>query len=974
MKLDRGFLRSRVARRVLAWFMLSAFVPVLALVALSSQELKAMLDAQSREQIAEATSAYGHEVYDRLLAADAALHTWAWSAIDRGSFSRANARETGFARLIVVGADGTREAFLGTDVGPLPHVDGAAEAHLAGGASYLAAAVDGAGAGHIFMLRKMAARPGALLVAELDQTALWGDPDSYPYLTRFCASVGSPVFILHCTSPRDRAALQEIQVEAGNGPDRSPRLLRWQDDGGAMLGYAKDFFLLPRFGVPSWTFVAIQPEARGLEPARRFKAVFGLVAVLALLIVALLSVTSIRRTLVPLERLINGTRRIARREFSSPVEVIAQDEFGELATSMNSMARQLERQFNMFGALAEVDRLILTALEVDRVIETVLHSLTVIVEADVAGITLIEAKDGLFHTRSWCNNAASHSGVEHGLLEPEFVEILRQRSGGLEVTDEPGRGTAVLRRLREGGATHFFVFPVTWQKAVCAILIAGWRGAGKVDEDVVARMRALGDRISVALSAASREEQLYRQAHYDALSELPNRWLFKDRLKQELARARWKDHRLAVLFIDLDRFKTVNDTQGHEAGDEVLRLAAARLRGALRASDTVARFGGDEFAVILPGLPSPSHAANIAENLLQALSKPYPGRLQEHYLGASIGIAIAPDDGDTVELLLRNADMAMYRAKDEGRGRFVFFESRMTVETVKRLSLERDLRRAIAGSELLLHYQPQMRTADGAIVGAEALVRWNHPELGLLLPDRFIGLAEETGLIEALGEWVLLEGARQHRVWRGAGLAPRLAVNVAGRQFRNPRFVDTVKHALKDSGMPAHALELELTENVLISDTDAAVHTMQELARLGVRIAIDDFGTGYSSMAYLKHLPGDVLKIDRSFVKDIESDADAAEIARAIIVMGHMLRRQIVAEGVETASQLAVLREWGCDQIQGYWLSRPLEAAAFVRWMHAYPRRRAEREVADVASVDAEVADEAKEDAEVADGANEGVI
>ena len=949
LKLQGTFLRSRVARRIFTLFMLAAFLPVLVLLALSGQQVREVLDAQARAQLLQAASSYANQVYDQLLASDAALQTIArgWTGSGPPPALSDLAGRAGLRSVELVRADGGRRAYLGSGVGALPAGNGPGWDRLAQNRSFLYEARTASDGVRLLLLRSLPAHPRAVLAAELNPAFLWGDPESYPYLTRFCVRAGASA-LLNCTSEQDRAAILRLAQQAGSAPDsrRGGPILRWESEGGASLAASKDLFLLPQFGASTWTFLAIAPETRALAPVRAFAAIFLLTALLALSVVALFSVTSIRRTLVPLERLIEGTRRIARHDFSSPVTVAAEDEFGELARSMNGMALRLGRQFKALSTLSEIDRLILTALDVERVVDTLLQSVSGIVELDAASLALLEpGPAGTLRTRTWIGGGVALLDSEHSLLPAGSLERIAGHPGGLVLNSNEAAEMPFLAGQRAGGASSFLVLPVLWQDRPCAIFALGWRNPVELDEELIGRLRSLGDRIGVALSAAAREEQLLRQAHFDELSGLPNRWLFKDRLAQELARALRDQHLLAVLFIDLDRFKTVNDTRGHEAGDDVLREAAARLHGVLRDSDTAARLGGDEFAVILPGLTSPEQAAPIATKLLDALAQPFDRSRHAHYLSASIGIALYPADGDSVEALLRNADTAMYRAKDAGRGRFVFFETRMNVEAVRRLSLERDLRRALERGEFALYYQPQISLKDGSVAGAEALVRWNDPEQGLILPGRFIQLAEETGIIDVLGEWILQAAAAQYAAWRADGIVlPRLAVNVAGRQFRQKGFVATVQAALEQAGMDPAALELELTEGMLIGDADTALRTMVELSALGVRIAIDDFGTGYSSMAYLKRLPAQVVKIERAFIHGIESDPDAAQITRAIIAMSHMLRRQIVAEGVETAAQVALLRAWHCDQIQGFHISQPLAPADFSRWVRA--RRSATAAVA----------------------------
>ncbi len=425
------------------------------------------------------------------------------------------------------------------------------------------------------------------------------------------------------------------------------------------------------------------------------------------------------------------------------------------------------------------------------------------------------------------------------------------------------------------------------------------------------------------------EETLLHQVSHDGLTGLPNRALILDRLQQAIAHTRRSGRLLAVAYLDLDRFKDVNDTLGHGAGDALLCEAAARIGAALREDDTIGRQGGDEFILLLPDLVQLGDAIVVAEKILAALAQPFAMNGREIYVTASIGLSICPLDADDAETLLRHADVAMYRAKEEGRNTFRFYVPEMDAQMHTRIEIEHDLRLALKRRELVLHYQPRVSLASGAVLGFEALVRWNHPRDGLLGPDRFIGVAEATGLITPLGDWVLEEACRRTRQWQTQGLPEiRVAVNLSARQFRDPGLVERVQRVIADTGLdPAH-LELEITESTVMQDSEAAAGTLRALKALGITLSVDDFGTGYSSLSYLKLFPIDALKIDRSFVRDIVTDPGDASIVRAIVNLSHSLGLSVVAEGVEDAEQAAFLRDAGCDEVQGYWFSRPLAEAS----------------------------------------------
>jgi diguanylate cyclase (GGDEF)-like protein/PAS domain S-box-containing protein len=420
-------------------------------------------------------------------------------------------------------------------------------------------------------------------------------------------------------------------------------------------------------------------------------------------------------------------------------------------------------------------------------------------------------------------------------------------------------------------------------------------------------------------------ERIHRLAHYDATTELPNRVLLQDRLLHAINQAARGSGKLALLFLDLDGFKLINDTYGHSAGDEVLRLVGMRLMSRLRKADIVARIGGDEFAVVLSDLVQGSDVQSICDQLLQEITEPYEIGGQENSVTTSIGIALFPDDGTDVQTLLKHADAAMYQAKESGKNRYAYYEPEMNRKAEERLQLTRQLRGALEREELSLCYQPQFDLASGRVVGVEALTRWRDESGSMVPPTRFIPVAEDSGLIIALGHWVLHEACRQAQQWREQGLEfGRLSVNISGRQFQDEGLQEVVASALYASGLPADRLELEITESWVMEGPFLAEQQMRLLNDMGVNLVIDDFGVAYSSMAYLKRFPVQKLKIDRSFIRDIPADEDDAAIVSAIIAMGHSLGLRVVAEGVETADQSAFLRNTGCDEVQGFLFGRPV--------------------------------------------------
>ena len=421
------------------------------------------------------------------------------------------------------------------------------------------------------------------------------------------------------------------------------------------------------------------------------------------------------------------------------------------------------------------------------------------------------------------------------------------------------------------------------------------------------------------------EDQLNYLAYYDNLTGLPNRRLFIDRLQQAMKEANRNEKLVAVLFVDLDRFKKINDSMGHETGDILLKEAAQRLRNCVRESDTVARLGGDEFTLVLSSILHVDNAINVAEHILENFSSPFHIKNLDLFISASIGITLYPLDDNSADDLLRDADTAMYHAKENGRNNFQFYNNEMTARVEERLKLERELREALARNEFILFYQPQVDTENGTVVGMEALIRWQHPQQGLIEPDHFISVAEETGLIIPIGKWVLQEACKQTQLLHTSGVPPiHVSVNLSARQLEDPGLVQMVDQVLKETGFEPALLDLEITEGMLMSDMDRVIQTLEELSALGVTISVDDFGTGHSSLAYIKRFPISTLKIDRSFIRDTPENKDDMSITIAIINMAYALGLKTVAEGVKTKEQFDFLKQYKCNMIQGYYFSKPI--------------------------------------------------
>jgi len=620
----------------------------------------------------------------------------------------------------------------------------------------------------------------------------------------------------------------------------------------------------------------------------------GLFAALgAVLLAATFSALFSRRLSAPLTEMSLAARKFADGHLDYVIPLVSRDEIGELAGSLNRMARQLWKNARLLSKAQEMSGV--GGWEFDALSDRFEWSSQV---GHIFGL----AQEALPATRSMLA-ARVHSDDRIPVLGLFIADYAQNPNFRLE-----------FRLLRHDGELRML-------QAM---------GEATVDEDG-RLLRMIGTFQDVTERKRS-EERLRFLANFDPLTGLPNRSLFKDRLSQALVHADRNRAQVGLLFIDLDRFKVINDTLGHSFGDAVLKQVALRLGQAVREIDTVARLGGDEFTILLDNLHSADDAAMVANKVIEVLAPAICLGPHELYVTASIGITMYPADADQVATLLRNADTAMYRAKDEGKNTYRFFTHEMDERIHARLLLESALRNALRKEEFALFYQPQIDVHSGDIVGFEALLRWRRDNGTLVSPVEFIPVLEETGLIVQVGAWVIFEACRWLADWRSVhGSAATVAVNISPRQFREADLPDLVAQALHATGLPASALELEITESSLI-DAPATLGTMEALRRMGIDLAIDDFGTGYSSLSYLKRFPINKLKIDQSFVRDITEDEDAAAIVSAIIALAHILQLQVVAEGVEKIEELGYLRRHGCNYVQGYLVSRPLDENALADW------------------------------------------
>ena len=905
----------RITRRMVALFVACALVPVTATLVIAYGAVHDLLVAQRIGFLRYEAAAYGTSLVERLNIADAMARSVAPQLAGGRDASRLRGLEGYFRSGAIVDAAGTWPLF--GNPGALP---GAADLRdlaprvTSSGSLILIAEAAAPQPGVWLALRVPSAAGSRSLALELNPDFLWSK-DELPYLTEVCIlSVERQP--LNCSRP-----LAPVTHEAlASGVTGSMGDFAWNDGDERYLSGYREVFLRARFGAEPWVVVATQPEAYAMAPVHSLLWLIVPLVLVGLLIAALLGLVQVRRALAPLMPLVEATARVARRDFSARVPVARDDEFGALAGAFNTMSERLGRQFSAMQAHAEINAVILSSMDLAHVAAIVLKRIGELARAE----------------RYWLL-------LPHGASTGRFTvfragdEVLAERPTLTLAAPEGERllaGTNGVTALGGLAEPHLFALPIALGGQLAGALALAYDAPARPDDEELALLRHLADRVAVALATARRDEELYHRANYDSLTGLPNRLLGTDALSRAVAAAQRNHALLAVLFVDLDGFAAVNDSAGHAAGDRLLVETAGRLRACVRHADVVARLGGDEFALVLTEVQKPGDAALVARNTIDKLSEPYLLPDGPVFVSASIGIAVYPNDGTSAEELLQHADLAMYKAKQGGRRQFAFFKASMNEEVRRRAELASELRAALEGGQFELYYQPQLDLRTGRIVGAEALIRWNHPARGVVAPAHFIPFAESSGLIDEMGCWALGAASAQFVAWQRDGVdLEHISVNVSASQLQKPGFAQVVAEALRRAEMSITALRLELTESAVLESTGAAAANLAALMEVGATLELDDFGTGYSSLAYLARLPVAAVKLDRAFIRTIHTSPGTQAVVKAAIDMVHALGKTVVAEGVDHDGQLSVLARLGCDMMQGYLLSEALPAAEFSRFI-----------------------------------------
>ena len=934
----RTVLSSRMGRRIAITVGLCTALPVLLFALLVALQNEASTRARAAQRLKAVSHGYALTLASRLGAAETMVEALSAADAGDGAALREHAIDSSAFKSVVLVE---RAAFVdardasATDATPLQPSPTQLAALDAGETVLLPASFPGRRLPAIFLSREV--HSGAqtrLAYFELAPDWIWRDLQN-PQADVSIAIVDAQARMLESLTslPPELTAMFARQIDQEGERIERNRPLSWEAEHLEWQGSLTQVPLVNEritAAVP-WAVVAFYREP-GLVVSWPLLRADVPPALLFALLAACAAALYLTLRYLPALRAVQGALATLPERRFEPLAARGSDETAGLIDTFNRSAMSLEEQLRALETLGEIDRLLLGSAGLEQVLDAILSRVQAVTRCHSVGIALRDG-DAPGRGRVYLATAGLNDlPVARVALDDDMLTTLATESGGLTITRCEEQRHSFLKPLKDTGSEFFWVWPVVVAERVEAILAVGYREPPLTDPQIARSGGEFAARLAAALSKSARDERLYRQAHYDPLTALPNRLLFRDRLSQELAGAASGASSGALLYIDLDHFKRVNDSVGHSAGDQLLTVVAQRLRAAVKEGDTVARLGGDEFTVILRNVADDQSAHAIAERIVESLQLPVSIAGRDHQICASIGITLYPQDGGGIEELVRNADTAMYRAKELGRGRTMFFEPSMTAAALQ--PTDSGLHRALRRREFSLFYQPQFAVADGALAGVEALLRWQTPRDGVRQPGEFVPAAEESGLIVDIGGWVLDAACAQLSAWRDKGMAPpRLALNVARQQLQHAEFPKSVRRALEKYGLPGELLELEFTESVL--GDEAAGAALTRLAQSGVRLALDGFGSGYASLGYLREYPISVVKIDRHYLADVPHNPAAATLIETIIVMAHALGRRVVAEGIETIEQLDFLRERRCDVAQGFYLARPLAVAAMTELLHA---------------------------------------
>lgn len=907
MHISNKLFNSKIARNIVILLFLSASIPVVLLTVLSNQKISELVSNYEHKLLAESTRNYALSTLSSLTIARSIFEKNIKSlhAFDNENLKVKGTKSPIFNTIKAIKADGT---ILGSNQNAsipqnLLRLTLTAEPNQT---RLLILPIDNnKNTASINLVYVTTGK--TIYIAELNAHYLWGNTTDYPSDLSVCA--------YQLTNNIKNRLFCSLEYNSTLGETASPvNKADWE------------LFLAAEFHSDPWLF-----EIHRLTPITEahIKEYIGTkayisIGILCLLLVGLFTLIQIRRTMVPMEKLVEGAHNISEGVFTS-IDVSSNSEFSILATAFNDMSTHIKQQLDTLQSYSTIDQEIISTVDIGRVIQLIINRMHEIKPDLIFLIANLEESTNN-EVQSSCHviGHAALSSVRLVMSQKELNEISRSAKGQFK-TSSLSSPQIHQRIMAELGTNHIWVLPIFWQDEVCAFLLAGSKTELDKKDTSWLEFHDLASRIGIVVAAHRREQKLLIEAQYDSLTGLPNRILLQDRLSQAIDHSNRTGKPTWVIFIDLDRFKDVNDSYGHNVGDSLLVEIGTRLKAVTRETDTVARFGGDEFVIVLSGDDGEDIQLNVLNRVMDEITKPVYLHGRELINTCSIGISVYPNDGPNAETLIKNADIAMYRAKELGRNNYQFFKQSLNDRAAQRMQTISLMRKAIERNEFELHYQPKVDLKTGKVAGLEALLRWENEKLGKVSPVQFIPIAEEAGLIISIGEWVLRTACAQMAECQTNSYGELLmSVNISAKQLADVSFVEKVKSILIETGLKAECLELELTESMFMNQDTTLINKLHVLKSLGIQLSIDDFGTGYSNLSYLHNMPIDTLKIDKSFIDTISLNKRKAPIVDTIISLAKNLSLKVVAEGVETLEQANYLKAHDCEQIQGYYFSKPL--------------------------------------------------
>jgi diguanylate cyclase (GGDEF)-like protein len=929
--------RGRVGRRVLGTLLLAGVLPTLLVAYLSYAKVDEGLRREIEIGLHETAKSIGMRIADNLREISNSAHVIARLADEEPENLRAVIRASAnrFEAIWKIAPDGYVKELYGASVTDFD-IDALDRHHLSNGRSQLLRVESPAAtAWLITALADQDDESSGIIAFRVSEETVWAPHEYLPNQTEYCI-LNDDGRAFYCSNSVGGANLIPI---ADLGDNVSPASIARHSDDAGMVSASWQLFLTGESAFEPVDVVTVVRQERIFGVVRDFLATFPLIVGLVVVLIAYFSFRIVHKNLVPVRELKDAAQAYASGQFDARVNITTGDEFEHLGHAFNDMAGNLSRQFNLLRTMSNVDQLIMSFASVEEICEVVLSHLSAqLGDRPCAIILQAESESTQARLLAFRNQRLE---TELIVFDPHLTQRIRPNMGdewyGLQDLAAP-----LHKHFKAAGFRHFRNVSISFDNLAHGVVVLGTEHKDEAFAAVLEHCRDLSQRIAVGISSAEREQVLYQKTNFDSLTRLPNRQFLQDRLEQAISELRDENDCGALLLLDLDHFKKINDLFGHSTGDLILAQVAQRILTEVRETYTSARLGDDEFAVVIPSIASADEAAEFAARLQARIAQKFEVNGHDHIIGASIGIAVFPDDGNCYEVLIRNADAALHRIKDAGRGKFEYFSERLNAESQRKLTLERGLLLAIEANELRLHYQPQFNLSDGELHGAEALLRWRHPTLGEISPVEFIPIAEQTDLIIEISNWVLDRVCRDIRYFQDTGTdCKSISMNLSGRQLHDYRLAQTVGDVLDKHDVDPGMIKLEITETAIANNFDVAVQTLTYLRDNGLTIALDDFGTGFSSLSYLAEMPFDYLKIDQSFVQAIGYKKDAANICRAIITMAHELDKKIVAEGLETPEQEYFMKNYRVQVGQGFLYSKPLPLRDFHRLIES---RRQENE------------------------------